>query len=93
MILGVLSDKNYDDMLAYLLPVFSEIIAVTPDNPRALAAEDLADTIKKLAPNMIVTPVASQEALALAQQKQGKNQYIMITGSFYTLRSVGEHYA
>lgn len=93
LILGVLSDKNYDDMLAYLLPVFSEIIAVTPDNPRALAAEDLADTIKKLAPNMTVTPVASQEALALAQQKQGKNQYIMITGSFYTLRSVGEHYA
>lgn len=39
---GVLADKAYDRMLAYVLPLAKEFYCITPPNPRALAATDLA---------------------------------------------------
>ncbi len=47
-IMGVLADKEYEEMLALLLPRASHVYTVTPDNARALPAEDLTKTIEKL---------------------------------------------
>ena len=47
--MGVLADKEYDKMLRYLLPHAKAFVCVTPDNPRALHAEELADIIGKTA--------------------------------------------
>ncbi len=44
-IIGVLADKEYEQMLIELLPMASHIFTVTPDSPRALSAKELADTI------------------------------------------------
>lgn len=43
---GVLADKNYRRMLDYLQPFAARFLCVTPDNPRALPAEDLAAAIR-----------------------------------------------
>jgi len=51
-LMGVLADKEYDKMLRYLLPHAKAFVCVTPDNPRALAAEKLAEIIRKSADNM-----------------------------------------
>ena len=48
-LMGVLADKEYDKMLRYLLPHAKAFVCVTPDNPRALPAEELADIIGKTA--------------------------------------------
>ena len=48
-LMGVLADKEYDKMLRYLLPHAKAFVCVTPDNPRALAAEKLAEIIRKSA--------------------------------------------
>ncbi len=45
-LMGVLADKEYDKMLKYLLPHAKAFVCVTPDNPRALAAEKLAEIIR-----------------------------------------------
>ena len=40
-VLGVLADKDYQDMLSDLAPCFAKIYTVTPNCPRALSAEEL----------------------------------------------------
>ncbi|MCQ2566049.1 MAG: bifunctional folylpolyglutamate synthase/dihydrofolate synthase [Clostridia bacterium] len=45
-ILGILSDKNYDQMADMLLPLAERFICLTPDSPRALPAEELAAVLR-----------------------------------------------
>jgi 5,10-methenyltetrahydrofolate synthetase len=44
-LLGVLADKDYRQMLELVAPFAEEFICVTPDSPRALPAEALADVV------------------------------------------------
>lgn len=44
-VMGVLADKEYEDMLAEVLPLAAGCAVYAPDNPRALSAEDLAAAI------------------------------------------------
>lgn len=46
-IMGVLADKDYRGMLKQLLPMARRLITVTPVNPRALSAEQLARAAKE----------------------------------------------
>ncbi len=46
-IFGVMADKDYMDMLDQILPLAKEVNCVTPDNPRALAADKLAEIINE----------------------------------------------
>lgn len=43
VLVGVMKDKNYDEMIELLRPVTAHAYAVCPDNPRALSAEALAE--------------------------------------------------
>lgn len=52
-IVGVLADKEYDYMMRILTPQASRVITImTPNNPRALSAEALAEDIRKYNPNV-----------------------------------------
>ena len=42
-----MADKDYDDMLDQILPMAREVNCVTPNNPRALAADKLAEIIRE----------------------------------------------
>lgn len=42
MLVGVLADKDYESMFSPILPYADAFVTVTPDNPRALSAQDLA---------------------------------------------------
>lgn len=89
LVLGVLADKNYQQMLNILLPMVSAVITVTPNNPRALSATALAKTVQAVAAEMPVTAV-DQDPLAYAiAQRTSPSQYIIVAGSFYTLNAVG----
>lgn len=48
LVLGILEDKDYKDMLHDIVPVADIIITTAPNNPRALAACELADIIAEL---------------------------------------------
>lgn len=89
LVLGVLNDKNYRNMIDMLLPMVSQVITVTPENPRALSANDLAEAIHEQVISMPVTVASPESALNTANQLREKNQYIIVAGSFYTLRAVG----
>lgn len=43
--MGVLADKEYDKIIKQLVPMAEKIITITPNNPRALKASELAEHI------------------------------------------------
>ena len=46
-IMGVMADKDYEEMIEVLLPLAIDFITVTPEHSRALQSEDLAECIQK----------------------------------------------
>lgn len=80
-IMGVLADKEYEAVVQKTVPYAAEVITVmTPDNPRALPAEALADTIK--AYNSHVQASGSlEEAVEKAYALAGKDDVILAFGS------------
>lgn len=48
IISGVMADKKYEEMAATIASVADRVYAVTPDNPRALAAERYAELYRSL---------------------------------------------
>ena len=50
----MLADKDSAAALELIGPQFERIIAVTPNNPRALPAEDLARTAARFCPQTLV---------------------------------------
>ncbi len=46
-LMGVLADKDYNSMLDSVCPHAARFICVTPDNPRALKGERLAEILRE----------------------------------------------
>lgn len=47
--MGVLADKDYAAMIEAVAPLADVVVCYTPDNPRALAAADLAAAVRATA--------------------------------------------
>ncbi|MBQ3557957.1 MAG: bifunctional folylpolyglutamate synthase/dihydrofolate synthase [Agathobacter sp.] len=46
-IMGVMADKDYEEMIDALLPLAIDFVTVTPESSRALQSKDLAECIQK----------------------------------------------
>ncbi len=64
-ILGILADKDYSSMIDYIAPFGEEFFCLTPDNSRALPAEDLADIFKRRKKKAVAC-ASAEEAVKLA---------------------------
>ena len=72
-LLGVLADKDYETMLARLLPYGKEFICLTPDSPRALGADELCAYLRaKGAPAVSCDTAAEGVRRALEESGGGK---------------------
>lgn len=80
-IAGVLADKEYDYVMGRLAPLADRVITVmTPDNPRALPAESLAEDVKKY--NDRVEAAGSLgDAVRRARAYAGEEDLILAFGS------------
>lgn len=81
-ILGMLRDKDYETAVRPLATLFSRILTVTPDNPRALPAEELAMMLRRMggrATPCIDCEAAVREACAMA----GTDGAVVVGGSLY----------
>ena len=79
-IIGVLSDKEYDKMVDILKDTMSYAIAITPDTPRGLDKEILADML--LVNGVPATTANSaSEAIAIAYENAEPEDVVMICGS------------
>lgn len=80
-IIGVLADKEYDYIMSRLAPAAERIVTVmTPNNPRALPAEKLAETVKRY--NSSVEAAGSiPEAVKKARSYAGEDGMVLAFGS------------
>ena len=84
---GVLGDKDYPDMVGEMLPLAKCFFTITPDSPRALSAQELADYLKGLgaqAQPCETTAQGLERALALA----GPEDVVCACGSLYMIGEV-----
>ena len=88
LLVGVVKDKNYDEMIEQLRPIASHVYAVSPDSPRALSAESLAEHF--ISHRISATAFASvEEAVCRAMEDCRRDGVPLIClGSLYLYNSV-----
>ena len=74
--MGVFRDKQYDAIAKRMAPMAREIVAMeTPDNPRALPAEELGEVLKKYqSPEHVHVAGSLEEALQLGEEAGEKRR-------------------
>jgi len=85
---GVMADKDYHDMVNVLAPHTAQAFVLTPDNPRALPAADLAAVFESV--GVPATPFASvREAVCAAvQAARERGMPLLSLGSLYMYAEV-----
>ena len=79
IVMGMMADKDVDKSIQLLLPIAKEFYTATPDNARAMSAQDLASEIQKLGGK--ATPFATvSDAVHRAMQSKGP---ALAVGSLY----------
>lgn len=79
---GMMADKDVDAYLRIVSKIFSAIVTAAPEIPRAVNAADLAKTAEKYCNNCIAVQ-NSEEAFLKAASLLGKDDILIICGSFY----------
>lgn len=89
-VMGILADKEYHKVLAYMAPKFEKIVTITPDNPRALSGKDLALAAKEYC-GQVKEATSVKEAIE-SLSEDGEYDVILIFGSLYFLHQVYEFF-
>lgn len=85
-ITGILRDKEYEKMLDQVIPMAEAFYTVTPDNPRALSAEELAKVIEDKGVRAYACPTVKE---AVGQcMKLGRDSIICAFGSLYYIGQI-----
>ncbi|WP_297153925.1 folylpolyglutamate synthase/dihydrofolate synthase family protein [uncultured Ellagibacter sp.] len=92
-LVGILADKDYRSMLREVAPLASAFVCVTPPNPRALDAADLAEAIHETCDELGVSApieVAGDfdGAVSAARKIAGSEGLICAFGSLYSIADV-----
>ncbi len=84
---GVLGDKDYHEMYGDMSRFASEFVTITPDNPRAMQAENLKAYLEQYG-KPVTACGSAEEGVALAKELAGKDGVVLAYGSLYMLGDV-----
>ena len=84
---GVLADKDYPAMMGELLPLAKEFFTITPDSPRAMSAQELADYLRGRGGRAVPCGTV-REALDQALAAAEPQDVVCVTGSLYMIGEV-----
>lgn len=84
IISGVLADKDYMTMAKELSAVAKAVYTVTPDNPRALKAEDYADAFKTLGADAYACESFDDALKKAMAESASSGKPILCVGSLYS---------
>ena len=100
-IMGVMADKDYEEMIDVLLPLAIDFVTVTPESNRALQSKDLAECIKRkgvparYVENIeeVILPLLPQrdKDITMVSQERGKT-HICLAGSWHKTVAFGSLY-
>ena len=84
LILGILADKQVDEMIKVITPLAEKVYAVTPHSDRAELCEDLKEKVVEY--NKNVEAVEDYEkAVMLAMNEAKDEDLILLSGSLYMI--------
>ncbi len=86
---GVMADKDYTDMYAEMAPLVDRFVTVTPDNPRAMAASDLAIFLQRFGKPAQASQSVERGVLD-AVELAGKDGVVLAFGSLYMTGTIRE---
>ncbi|MEW6533307.1 MAG: folylpolyglutamate synthase/dihydrofolate synthase family protein [Thermodesulfobacteriota bacterium] len=84
LVLGMLREKNYREMVRIIAPIAKEVVCVAPQGDRALDPEELAALVRELGIPVFVAR-SIEEGFRKALGKAGKNDVVLATGSLYMI--------
>jgi len=84
LLLGILADKQVNEMIEEIAPIAEKIYALTPHSERAELSEDLKNEILKYNSNTIALE-SYEEAFLLALKEAKEDDLILISGSLYMI--------
>lgn len=84
---GVLGDKDYNEMYRDMVPFASEFVTVTPDNPRAMSAQNLKIYLEQFGKPVTACETV-QEGVELAKGLAGEDGVVLAYGSLYMLGDI-----
>lgn len=84
LVIGLMGDKEVAAILAPLLPLADEVVAVTPLLPRALPAEELSRLCGSPSRKCCAGGSVAR-GLALAMARAGADDLVLVTGSLFTV--------
>jgi dihydrofolate synthase/folylpolyglutamate synthase len=87
LLLGMLGDKNYEQLVKIIAPVAREVVCVAPQGGRALDPEQLAALVRSLG-----VPASSAssigEGVSILKGKAAQDDLILAAGSLYMIGPV-----
>ncbi|WP_143314586.1 folylpolyglutamate synthase/dihydrofolate synthase family protein [Clostridium sp. HBUAS56017] len=84
LLLGILADKQVEEMVKVIAPMARKVYALTPHSDRAELAVDLKKVAMKYNSNCVAME-GYNEALTLALQEADKDDLILVSGSLYMI--------
>ncbi|MBR5442532.1 MAG: bifunctional folylpolyglutamate synthase/dihydrofolate synthase [Clostridia bacterium] len=81
VVAGMMADKAVEESLAPLLSKADYMLAVTPDNPRAMSGAELAKIASAYTTSLFVENVG--EAIEIAHRAATENSAVLVVGSLY----------
>lgn len=87
MVLGILADKEVDQVLDNFLKITKDFVTTEPNNPRKLGAAELAGKIQERGGSAVSLPDAA-EAVSYARKQWGDYDVILFAGSLYLIGSI-----
>ena len=84
LVIGILGDKDYHNILAELVPLASRIIVTKPQYARALDAAVLAAEVRKFHDNVIIME-SVPDAVRRMTVESAEDDLIVVTGSLYVV--------
>lgn len=87
ILMGVMADKDVEDMLKLLAPIAGQVFTVRPESPRAMPAEELAALVNRY--GVPAVPCAGVAAgLQAAAEAAGAHGAVCALGSLYLVGEV-----
>ena len=80
---GVMKDKDYDYIAQRLASIASDAFTVTPNNPRALGAEEYASVLKSNGVNAMAFDNVKDAVAEAKKEAREKNTALVCLGSLY----------
>jgi len=92
LLVGMLRDKDYESLAEILDEAASEYVCISPNNPRALSAEELAESLKKFGKKVTVCDSIDDGVETAMDHAAGKNGMVCAVGSLYSVGDIRAYF-